>query len=143
VFVNDAVFGVKLFSRVGMSYYFVVAQAISTLEKVKTYAEKGSSGILSHGPFANNVKLAEFVDLSTRRLRVIRELVFEHLLRVPLSLEELAGNILVKLGVVANVENILLGSAMINSIILHLMESACFTIRFRAACEALLNEEVV
>ena len=68
------------------------------------------------------MRLAEFVDPSTRRLRVNRELVFEHLLRVPLSLEELAGNIRVKLGVVANVENILLGSAMINSIILHLME---------------------
>lgn len=43
VFVGDAVFGVKLFSRVGMSYYFGVAQDISTLEKVKTYAERGYS----------------------------------------------------------------------------------------------------
>jgi len=66
------------------------------------------------------VRLAGFVDLSTRRLRVIRELVFEHLLRVPLSLEELAGNILVKLGVEVGVESILLGSAMIYYIILHL-----------------------
>jgi hypothetical protein len=122
VFVSDAVFGVKLFSRDGIPYYFSVSQAISTHEKVKTYAERGSSGILSHGLFANNVRLAELVDLSTRRLRVIRELVFEHLLRVPLSLEDLAGNILVKLGGVANVENILLGSSMINFIILHLME---------------------
>ncbi|MFZ8791506.1 MAG: hypothetical protein ACO2OS_04405 [Thermosphaera aggregans] len=30
-------------SRVGMSYYFDVAQAISTHEKVKTYAERGYS----------------------------------------------------------------------------------------------------
>jgi hypothetical protein len=122
VLAGDAVFGVKIFSRVGMSYYFDVAQDISTLEKVKTYAERGYSGILSYGPFASNVRLAEFVDLSTRRLRVIRELVFEHLLRVPLSLGELAGNILVKLGVEVGVENILLGSAMINSTILHLIE---------------------
>ena len=53
---------------------------------------------------------------------MIRELVFEHLLRVPLSLEELAGNILVKLGVEVGVESILLGSATVNSIISHLME---------------------
>ncbi|MFZ8791507.1 MAG: hypothetical protein ACO2OS_04410 [Thermosphaera aggregans] len=51
---------------------------------------------------------------------MIRELVFEHLLRVPLSLEELAGNILVKLGVEVGVESNLFGSAMIYSMILHL-----------------------
>jgi hypothetical protein len=43
VFVGDAILGVKLFSRDGMSYYFDVAQAISTHEKVKTYAENGYS----------------------------------------------------------------------------------------------------
>jgi hypothetical protein len=68
------------------------------------------------------VRLAGFVDLGTRRLRVIRELVFERLHRVPLSLEELVVNILVELGVEVGVENILLGSAMINSIMSHLME---------------------
>jgi len=109
-------------SRVDIPYYFDVAQDISTLVKVKTDAERGYSGILSHGLFANNVKLAESVDLSTRRLRVMRELMFERLLRVPLLLEELIGNILVKLGVEVDVENILLGSAMINFIISHLIE---------------------
>ncbi|QOR94362.1 MBL fold metallo-hydrolase [Thermosphaera chiliense] len=117
LFVGDAVFGDRLLSRVGIPYHFNAKRALLTLEKIKAYAEKGYSGILSHGPFANSEKLSEYVDLNAERLRLIRELVIDHLLREPLSLEELVGRILGRLGSEVSVENILLGSVTVNSII--------------------------
>lgn len=122
VFVGDAVFGEKLLSRVGIPYHFNARQALSTLEKIKAYAEKGYSGILSHGPFANSDKLAEYVDLNAERLKLIRELVIDHLIREPLSLEELVGKILGELRAEINAGNILLGSVTVNSIISDLLE---------------------
>ncbi|MEM0378154.1 MAG: hypothetical protein QXP68_02810 [Thermosphaera sp.] len=131
IFVADSVFGDKLLARVGIPYHFNIELAVKALEKARKYAEDGYSGILSHGPFVNSKKLEEFIDLNLDRLRKIEEFTIEYLSLQSLSLEELVAKILETLGSQLSIENIILGTVTVNSILSKLSRDRGLTAELR------------